>query len=280
MMSGFGRRVVTAGVLAPLMIGAVLVLPTPVFAVALGGVILLAAWEWSRIIGWTAPGIRWAYTLAFVPVLGIAYGATFAYAAWLAVLALAMLGWLVATLGVVRFQRGHDMPAAWNSIPVRITAGLLVLVPPWMALIGLHAEGEGGRHSVIFFMVVIWAADTSAFLVGRRWGTRRLASRVSPGKSWEGAGAALLAGAMLAALGAGFLGVAGGRLLPFISLCMMVVAVSILGDLAESLCKRQAGMKDSGSLLPGHGGVLDRIDSMTSAAPFFVLTLQWLRALG
>lgn len=279
-MSGFGRRVVTAGVLAPLVIGAVLVLPTPVFAIALGGVILLAAWEWSRIIGWTAPGRRWAYTFGFVPVLGIAYGATFAYAAWLAVLVIAMLGWLVAALGVVRFQRGHDMPAAWNSSPVRITAGLLVLVPAWMALIGLHAEGEGGRHAVIFFMVVIWAADTSAFLVGRRWGTRRLASRVSPGKSWEGAGAALLAGAILAALGHGFLGVAGGELLPFISLCMMVVAVSILGDLAESLCKRQAGMKDSGSLLPGHGGVLDRIDSMTSAAPFFVLTLQWLRALG
>lgn len=276
-MSGLGWRIVTAAVLAPLMIGAVFALPTPYLAVALAGVILIAAWEWSGIIGWTSPGSRWAYTLAFIPVLGVAYGTTSVAVAWFAVLALALVWWLGAAVWVLRFQQGRGMPA-WRMPPVRILAGLMVLVPAWVALIVLHAEANGGPRYVVFLMLLIWAADTGAFLIGRRWGARRLASRVSPGKSWEGAGGGLLAGAILAVLFAHLLGVGGDELIAFMLLCMLVVPVSILGDLAESVFKRQAGMKDSGSVLPGHGGVLDRIDSMTSAAPFFVLALEGLKA--
>jgi phosphatidate cytidylyltransferase len=275
-MSGFGRRVMTAAVLAPLIIGAVLMLPTPYLAVAFAGVILIAAWEWSGIIGWSSAGLRWAYTLGFVPVLGVAYGATSVALGSLAVLAFALVWWLGAAVWVVRFQQGRSM-SGWRSPPVRILAGLMVLVPAWVALVVLHAETNGGPRYVVFLMLLIWAADSGAFIVGMRWGTRPLASRVSPGKSWEGAGGGLLAGAILAALFGGLLGIGRDELLAFMLLCVLVVFVSILGDLAESLFKRQAGMKDSGHLLPGHGGVLDRIDSITSAAPFFVLALEWLR---
>ncbi len=171
--------------------------------------------------------------------------------------------------------------AVWRMIPVRILAGFLVLVPTWVSLLVLHAETNGGPRCVVFSLCYfIWAADTGAFLIGRRWGRRRLASRVSPGKSWEGAGGGVLAVAILVVLFVRLLGVGGDELLAFMLLCMAVVPVSILGDLVESLFKRQAGMKDSGSVLPGHGGVLDRIDSMTSAAPFFVLALAWLKTVG
>lgn len=279
MISGLNLRILTAAVLAPLMIGAVFVLPTPYLALAFGGVILIAAWEWSGIIGWTSSASRWAYTLTFVPVLGIAYGTTSVTIAWFAVLALALAWWLAAALWVLRFQQGRGM-SAWRMSPVRILVGLIVLVPAWVALIVLHAQTNGGPRYVVFLMLLIWAADTGAFLIGRRWGSRQLASRVSPGKSWEGAGGGLLAGAVLAVLFAGLLGMRGDERIAFMLLCMLVVPVSILGDLVESLFKRQAGVKDSGSMLPGHGGVLDRIDSMTSAAPFFVLALEWLRTVS
>ncbi len=105
-MSGLSLRILTAAVLAPLMVGAVFVLPTPYLALALGGVILIAAWEWSRIIGWTSPVSRWGYTLTFIPTLGIAYGTTSVPVAWIAVLALALAWWLGAALWVLRYQQG------------------------------------------------------------------------------------------------------------------------------------------------------------------------------
>lgn len=258
------------------MIGAVFVLPTPSLAVAFAGVILMAAWEWSGIIGWTSRARRWAYTLAFIPVLGAAYLTTAVPPAWFALLAIALAWWLGSALWVLRFQQGRAM-SAWQMPLVRILTGVMVLVPPWVALVVLHAEANGGPRYVVFFMLLIWAADTGAFLIGKQWGKRRLAPRVSPGKSWEGVGGGLLAGAILAIAFAWLFDIAGNGLIAFILLCMLVVPVSILGDLVESVVKRQAGMKDSGNVLPGHGGVLDRIDSMTSAAPFFVLALEWLK---
>ncbi|MDX1433429.1 MAG: phosphatidate cytidylyltransferase [Gammaproteobacteria bacterium] len=127
---------------------------------------------------------------------------------------------------------------------------------------------------VLFLLVLVWCADSAAFFVGRRYGRRRLASRVSPGKSVEGVLGAMLAGALLAGAAAPLGGVPAP--LPFVALSVLTVITSVLGDLTESAFKRRAGVKDSGSLIPGHGGVLDRIDSLTAAAPLFVLGYHWL----
>lgn len=274
-MSSFARRVATAAVLIPLVVGSIFALPTGYLALVFAVVILGAAWEWSGLMGWTSPARRWMYTLAFIPVLYAAYDAASVSGGGFSVLAIGLLWWFGAAVWVLRFQKGQGI-AAWRAAPVRAVTGLLILVPAWVALIVLHGAGEAGPSQVLFLLALIWVADTSAYLVGRRWGSRRLASRVSPGKTWEGVAAGLVAAAVLAALLGRHLGIAEQHRPLFMLLCIAMVPISILGDLAESLFKRQAGVKDSGSVLPGHGGVLDRIDSLTSAAPFFVLGLAWL----
>ncbi len=131
---------------------------------------------------------------------------------------------------------------------------------------------------MLFLLVLIWIADSGAYFAGRRWGRVKLAPAVSPGKTREGVYGAL-AGAMLCALALAWMRPEIGAALVTIPLCLLTCLVSVAGDLFESLIKRQAGVKDSGTLLPGHGGVLDRIDSLTAAAPVFVFGLMWLEQL-
>ena len=137
-------------------------------------------------------------------------------------------------------------------------------------------RSEFGAGYVLFLLFLIWIADSGAYFTGRRWGQRKLALSISPGKTWEGVWGASLAALVFAMLGAVVLEVR----MPwpgFVILSMVTVGFSIAGDLFESMLKRQRGLKDSGSLLPGHGGVLDRVDSLTAAVPVFLLGLYGMR---
>jgi phosphatidate cytidylyltransferase len=154
-------------------------------------------------------------------------------------------------------------------------AGFFALVPMWVALVHLFEAGLFGRELVIFALVLAWAADVGAYFGGRRFGRTKLAPRVSPNKTWEGVLGGLLAGAAAALAGQAWFDFAAGAFLP---LCMAAILASIVGDLTESMFKRQVGIKDSGRMLPGHGGVLDRIDSLTAAVPVFTLGLAWIGA--
>ena len=155
----------------------------------------------------------------------------------------------------------------------------MIIVPAWAALVYVHASGEDGPLRVLFILVLVWVADVSAFFAGRRFGAHKLAAVTSPGKSVEGAACGVAA--------VGLLGIAAGlwlNLPPVLVvllalLCVAAGALSVLGDLTESLIKRRAGVKDSGNLLPGHGGILDRIDSLTAAAPAFAVGFDILGAL-
>jgi phosphatidate cytidylyltransferase len=153
-------------------------------------------------------------------------------------------------------------------------AGVIVLAAPWVAFMALR--DEFGPAYVLFLFLLVWIADIGAYFAGRRWGRRKLAVTISPGKTWEGALGAGMAALMFALAGAAVLGV-GARWPWFVAICMVTVGFSIVGDLFESMLKRQCGMKDSGTLLPGHGGVLDRVDSLTAAAPIFLLGLYGMR---
>lgn len=275
-MSGLRQRVLTAVVLVPAAVAAILWLPNLGFALATGAVVLAGGWEWSRLAGWTDSVTRVAYLLGLVVVLLAA--ALLLQAGGLNVLlALGAAWWLLALGLVVRYQRtGRGLTP---SPGLRALAGDLILVPAWAALVALHGQEARGPAWVLFLVALVWLADIGAFFVGRRWGRRKLAVRVSPGKSWEG-----VAGGVLAALaGAAAAVVLAGEPLhqvPILFVLVVVtVAASVLGDLTESLFKREAGLKDSGGLLPGHGGVLDRIDSLLAAAPVFVLGLLWLGGL-
>lgn len=264
-------RVATAAVLIPAVVSAVLLLDTPWFAAVSGFVVFVGAWEWAGIAGWGSRHGRIAYVALFaatalaivlsgrgLPVSPMTVAASFA--------------WFCAALWLAAYQSGR---AGSGPQWLKSLVGLCVLLPFWMSLVDLHARG-GGRGWVLFLLVMIWVADSAAFFGGRRFGRRRLASTISPGKTWEGVIAGLLGGAAAGATFGLYREMQGVEMLVFLVLCLGTVAASVVGDLLESMMKRSANLKDSGSLLPGHGGLLDRIDSLTAAAPVFLAGLMFM----
>lgn len=267
MSSNIQQRVITAGIALPLMVAAILWLPEHWFALLLGIFALAGAWEWAGLAGWSGRGQRLLYLAATTALLLGCALLVWRYAASDWVLGLAAGWWLVALVMVAAYQRSATLSV--RPGPLVLLAGWLVLLPAWVSLVRLHGYGEQGPYWLLYLFVLVWGADIAAYFSGRRWGRRRLASRVSPGKTWEGVAGAVAAGALwtlLAALLSGHQGLGG---LLALVLGVVTVAASILGDLVESLFKREAGLKDSGNWFPGHGGVLDRIDSVTAAGPVF-----------
>lgn len=271
-MGDLRRRVLTAIVLVPIVVGATLMLPTRQFSLVVGLIALLGAWEWAALCGWRSAGSRLAYCVAFAALLAVVERVAAAALGPVVVLGAGLVWWLVALVWVVRLQQGAAVDAL-ESPALRLAGGALTLAPAWAGLVHLHGVGGSGPSLVLFLMVLVWSADVAAYFGGRRFGRRRLAARVSPGKSVEGVLAAVLAGGLLALAAGGVVGARSTAALAALSVA--TVLVSVLGDLTESVFKRHAGVKDSGTLLPGHGGVLDRIDSLTAAAPVFALGHLW-----
>ncbi|MDT0617327.1 phosphatidate cytidylyltransferase [Salinisphaera sp. P385] len=266
-------RILTALVALPLVIAAILWLPTTGVALIVGALLTLGAWEWSRLGGIheTGPRVVGAGVAALL-MLGGWYGLVHPglVLTWLGA---ALVWWAAAVRWIPAFPRGWD--ASLGRPALTLASGLLVLSACFVALVDLHAH-RGGPTLLLLLLVLIWAADTGAYFAGRALGRHKLAPNVSPGKTMEGAIGGLALTALAGALAAWWLDLAGGAALAFILLAVLTGAISIVGDLTQSMFKRHAGVKDSGNLFPGHGGVLDRIDSLLAAAPLFVLGLQWL----
>lgn len=267
----FPRRVITAMVAIPVVIVAVVALPAAGVALVLAVVAFGASLEWSRI---AAPGTAAGYGFALVVAgsLLLLWLAAWHWLGWLRVLcAVALVWWCVALVWVIRFERGRDA-AALDGVVTRGIAGWFIIVPAWAGLVYLlHAHDEHGPWAVLLVFFIVWAADIGAYFVGRRFGTRRLAATTSPGKSVEGVAGGMAAVAALGVIAGLWLGLPAGLAVAFAVMCIVVAAFSVLGDLMESLVKRRGGVKDSGNVLPGHGGILDRIDSLTAAVPAFAI---------
>lgn len=274
-MTSLQQRVLTALLLAPIAILAVLMLSTLGFAWALGLILLGAAWEWSALAGLASPVARSGYVVLIAAALILlAYLPGF----WLQPLLLivSLWWWLVG----FRLTRIDQIPLCSRPQPAQMLTGLVVLTPPWLALSHLHAFASSGPALVLFLLALIWVADIAAYFSGRRWGTTKLAPLISPGKTWAGVYGAMT-GASLLGLALGlWLHLSPMASLGSLALCLATALTSVVGDLYESLLKRRRGLKDSGRLLPGHGGLLDRIDSLTAAAPLFVLGLGGLGILS
>lgn len=260
------RRILTAIALLVPLIAALYLLPTIWLLPLFGLVVFAAAMEWAALIG-----LRGAAGTIYAVVLTTIGGALSTVILnkpsliW-PVLVLAALWWLWALL-----ELGRDRGLYYGR-GIKVVAGALVLLPMWAGAVVLHAADPLGPLALLFVLVLVWVADSLAYFAGKAFGRTKLAPRVSPGKTVEGVLGALV-GVMLMAYFCGTIlwQLDGMRLAGWMLLAVVVTLVSVLGDLSESKVKRVAGVKDSGTLLPGHGGVLDRIDALTSAIPVFAL---------
>ena len=266
-------RILSALILVPLVIWGVLRLDLATFAAALALVLALAAWEWVPLIPLNDGFQRLAYVATLLLVLALVWTQADNDVLVRAVIGSAMLTWLLILFWIASPTLGAgDTPlhAAFKAV-----LGVALLVSTWLALVVLHSRPDAGPRWVLFLLFLIWTADSGAYFTGRQWGRTRLAPVVSPGKTWEGVLGAMTA-CTLFALGYGhFIGMSGTLLTGFVLVCLVTVLFSVAGDLLESLLKRHRGVKDSGTLIPGHGGILDRIDSLLAAAPVFVFGMQW-----
>lgn len=256
------QRALTAVVALGALFFVLYVLPPVVAKAVIAALILAGAWEWSAFLGLRTHATRLVFVAVIAVLLAVASVSVADELAVGVVLKVALAWWLAALFWTFFFPTPIPKPAGW-------VCGALVLIPAYLAIILLYSLQPA---LLLFALVIVWAADIGAYFTGRHIGKVKLAPKISPGKTWEGVLGGLFAVAVLALIQARWLDIDIAMLLPF---CLAVAIISVIGDLTVSMFKRNAGIKDSGRLFPGHGGVLDRIDSITAAAPLFVLGVSW-----
>lgn len=274
--SALQQRIVTALILIPLTILAIYYLPTLPFAILTGVIVLLAAWEWTKLCGISTLFMQVTYLLAMALVL---IGSYFILLEWLLIYyiySFAVCWWLFAAFWIYKYQTQQKQFIKQKNVYPLL--GLVVLLPCWLAINSLHLEMEG-PSLVLLLLVIVWAMDIGAFFAGRRWGQQKLAATVSPGKTWEGVYGGLAAVTIVVIIAELLLNFSVEKNLFLILVALISAAFSVVGDLFISVLKRQQHLKDTGTLLPGHGGLLDRIDSLLAAAPIFVLGLTSIHCL-
>jgi phosphatidate cytidylyltransferase len=272
-MNDLGKRTVTAVFLVPATILAVLYLDTPYFALTLAVVCLLGLFEWCRLIGWRQYPLR----LSIAVLLALLFTAL-----WLLhstdlaqlLLLVGVFWWPIAALWLRHYSFAEQ--STLSNQMLKLLGGVLTVIPAWMAAVVLHASGANGPLWVLFVLSLVWCADIFAYFVGRRLGGTKLAPRISPGKTLAGVWGGLAGCALYALIAAYALNLQNNLTIGLILLSLITVIFSIVGDLFESLIKRHTNHKDSGRILPGHGGVFDRLDSLFAALPIFVTGKQLL----
>lgn len=269
------QRVITGVILALVAVLAIAFLPSHALIGVLGLVTLAALWEWSDLAGLRGYVARGLYCAVFAGAMfGVLIGTRLLEPIprlWLVIelLGIAALWWLIALSWVSRFP---DSAPRWNPVWVRALMGWFALLPAWFAFAFLRLQPHG-EWLILFLLGLVAAADIGAYFSGRQFGRRKLAPAVSPGKSWEGFWGGLACSLILAVLCWWLLWPQAISLPALLAVTALTALASVLGDLLESMVKRERGVKDSSNLLPGHGGVMDRLDSLSAAAPVFALGL-------
>lgn len=276
-------RLLTALVLIPLVVLCLFFLPLQYFVMVILVVLALSAWEWAQFLAISKLINKCLFTLSFTTLSALIYyfsvSTDMEIMIFESILILSVVWWLVALLLVARYPKSAQY---WQgSLPIKLSFSFFTLVPFFIGMIQLRQIGYGentymGAFWLLYVLVLVWATDSGAYFAGRLWGRRKLAPSVSPGKTIEG----LIGGVVVSIIICILVYISHFFEVTFYNLIVssiLAILASVLGDLTESMFKRQANIKDSGHLIPGHGGVLDRIDSLTSAIPVFAaLTLYLL----
>lgn len=276
------ERILSAIVLIGIVFAALFLFSPFYFALALGVVVTLGVWEWVQFakikVGFwriLIAGLCGAFLFLWIFGEGDYLNAGRVFEGYAQpLLLLSVIWWFVALGFVVRYPNSANFwgkSAFWQLIFAFCT-----LIPFLVGVLKLRLDGYGanpyhGLMLLLYVFILVWSADSGAYFAGRKFGKHKLAPSVSPGKTWQGGLGGLVTAGVLATI---FIQVAPDNLftvaiVPFVALSVATVAISVLGDLTESMFKRESGIKDSSQLIPGHGGILDRIDSLTAAVPFF-----------
>ena len=273
-------RVITASILLPLVVASILWLPDLYFALFVALFACIGSWEWTRIMCASQSAqvtvLRWLYVGSIGLILMLCWFYVVSNPQLTALLLnIAVAWWVAAIFLIIVFPDG-----AWfrKNLVLKSATGVLVLVPAWLAQVSLRNEHVAGIELLLYLLILIASADTGAYFGGRQWGKHKLAPRVSPGKTWEGVAAGMVCVSVVALIYCFSMDLhqqGWSSVFVFVGISLVTAIFSVAGDLTESLYKREAGLKDSGTILPGHGGVLDRIDSLTAAAPVFLSCLGW-----
>jgi len=276
-------RLLAALIMAPIAILTVLFVPTPVLAALSAVLFLVALWEWLKLAEVDDTLARAILLLCNVAVMvALVWGSRSAQGGSMALLQLVVVigvvWWLLAMLWLRHYHFASDHDS--NARAFKLLAGTLAVVPAWCALGLIHASQPNGHQWLLLALFLVWSADTGAYFAGRHLGgklfARKLAPRISPNKTIEGLLGGLTLALLVAIAGALLIGASPAQLPAIGAVALATVGFSVVGDLFESLLKRHVGVKDSGDLIPGHGGVLDRVDSVVAALPVFALGKAWL----
>jgi len=259
------QRVWTASILVTVVLLSIFYFSTPVLSFFFGLISLVAAWEWSKLCGLQSTLGRFAY-LILLAVCGLMIYQAFGITLELMIFAVAWWVW-----SLLNIRRDRTSPSKWQALRA-LVAGAIMIVPAWYSLSEIHAFLDNGPLLLVILLVTVWLADIGAYTAGKLWGKRPLALSISPGKTVEGFIGGMAMVSVFGLVSGWFIfSLESIDLLAWLLLVITTGLFSVLGDLIESKAKRLANVKDSSSILPGHGGVLDRIDSLLAAAPVFLL---------
>lgn len=267
-------RVLAALVMGPLAIAAILLLPTPWMAALSAAIFLLGLWEWLKLAEIDDPIARGVLLVAnLLMMVAIVWASRSSSGGSMVLFQLmSLIGavwWLLSLLWLRHYEFASDHDT--HARVFKLAAATLSVIPAWCALALIHAERPNGQYWLLVALMIVWFADSGAYFAGRTFGKRKLSPRISPNKTIEGLIGGIVAGMVVALIGAALIGVELAQYPGVALVAAWTILFSVVGDLFESLLKRHVGAKDSGALIPGHGGVLDRIDSVLAALPVFAV---------